>query len=179
MSGQYVFVYKGKNYIFYNSMDSYPESLGRILVNMIRTEDYTSWGEILVDHIDNKNYKIRKLEYNNCRFTEVKYNKGDLDEEFVNNDSVYDLQCFTNDKMIWYLKWDFKCLLKHNKSFTQCLVENFCPTMDRSTPVNGKLDLDNYEWTYIIDLDKLDFKVFGGEYDISFRLTEIPFNWID
>jgi hypothetical protein len=59
--GIYTVIYKGKYYIFYNHSDSYPEALGQLIVLLIKNNDVSKWGEILVDKIDNKNWNITKF----------------------------------------------------------------------------------------------------------------------
>ena len=184
--GLYVFVYKGKCYVFYNQMDSYPEALGQILVTMIKTENYKKWGELLVDKIDNKNYKIRKLKYEIGRYVEV-VNDENEDQDIMEEDEWFK-NSFDDKDCYMYLKWNFYDLIK-NCEITKATIGSVCPTLITSSFQNSfKFERDylnelleiNAEWIYIVDLDIQEFRIplYNNE-TIEFPLNNIPFDWIN
>lgn len=180
--GIYLFIYKGKKYVFYNHMDSYPESLGQMLILLIQNNDISKFGEILVDKIDNKNYTIKKYSYQNCDFIEESYSKHE-DIEFEKDDSVSEKMYFTFDKTYYLYKWDILNLNAHF-IFFKSMCKTFCPSLLRSHIIFSEIkmeDLDdfflNYEWNYIINLDNNSFEIRSGKQSISFELNNIPFDW--
>ena len=176
--GLYVFLYKGVYYVFYNHMDSYPEGLGQILVIMLKTQNYMSWGDTLIDQIDNGNYIPRRFE-NQIETEPTEENLEDLKET-----EEWELTKFTNKYMITLLKWNYKFMLKDCK-ILKPLIEAVCPCLDRSVFVNKTKnfkdisEMSYHEWIYLIDLDEDLFSVFGGKNDVIFNIKTIPYNWIE
>lgn len=184
--GLYVFVYNGKHYVFYNNQDSYPEGLGYILITMIKTENYKEWGNILHDKIDNKNYKIRKITYNEYKNKEiVELNKEEI-QELNMNDDEWELSLFNSKDSIRYLKWDFYDLIKYNDAL-KILINKICPTIETSVYSQTFKNLQdenilndyNVSWTYIIDIDNNKFKIRDNKKEIiTFNLENVPYDWM-
>lgn len=188
-TGLYVFIYKNKCYVFYNQMDSYPEILGQILITMIKTENYKKWGELLIDKIDNKNYKIRKLKYEFNGYIDVAIHENEKldimeEDEWIKSVHKYDGTSYM------YLKWNFYDLIEHCE-ITKGMIKNFCPSLKSSTFINSFnmneetyikeiYKLNNADWVYIIDLDMEELKVLLSKNEIiKFPLNNIPYNWLN
>lgn len=181
--GLYVFFYKETYYVFYNNMDSYPEALGQILVMMLKMENYSSWGDIIVDQIDNGNYIPRKFIYENYKYNEKEITEEDMED--LKENEEWEIQKFCrNLNHITLLKWNYKPLIKYTQILFP-LIETVCPSFDRSIFIFKTMDINSIktntevEWIYIIDITFKTFSVLGGKNDVKFFINSIPYNWID
>lgn len=183
-SGIYTFFYKNEFYMFSNSMDSYPEGLGNILVIMLKMEEYKKWGEILDDIINKKNTSVRKLKYTNYDWEYIPMSSEEIDNENQideTDDYFWQRDFFTfNNDQCKILRWDITSFIKKCE-LIKLLIKNACPTLSRSSYIGKTTELEDFsgKWVYIIDLDKEMFKVIGGENTVEYSINNIPVNWID
>lgn len=179
--GLYAIFYNGIYYVFYNQMDSYPEGLGNLLVMLLKMEDYTKWGDVITDQIENKNFIPRRIEYNR-NFVEVEPTAEDIEE--MKETDEWEIQKFGDDYSVRLLKWNYKPLLKRC-GFMYYVIKVLCDTFDRSVFLRKSKNVKDVakeygtEWTYIIDLDNDKFSVLGGKNDVEFKINKIPVDWID
>lgn len=177
--GLIIFKYKGQRYSVYSHFDSYPEYIGELLVILLKTGDYQKWGESL-------EFLFRNI------LGELK-SKYDV-ETVINMDKVIEqMKCIngeTKRRIVFKIDGTHEVVENYHKvvlgdfaykpdSLIAQIVSKIADWIVTEPVEIYKPSFSRMmEWIYTVDLDANELTVKGYWETITFKLDDIPQNWI-
>lgn len=174
--GLLIFKYKQKRYSLYVHSDAYPEYIGELIILLIKSNNYSLWGEKLeflfrdiLSPIKSK-YEKQYVEKKQKLIEEMKEENGENERRVV----------FTLDgktKVIEnYHKITIADFMLNPDTLTSVILKEFAPwIVDENLTIHDTKHENGKEWLYEIDLDSNELIINNRT---KFGLSEIPYNWI-